>query len=110
MIELQFREYKYIHEIGSKSELILYWAHNTAAIIFKEANLLLSSQKWIANEIFMTGIIVRGDHSQDSFRFAMKIVFIIKYGKLHARISNVVYILYKNDNGIILEETIIEKP
>ena len=32
IIVSQFGEYKYIHEIGSKPELILYWIHDSTTI------------------------------------------------------------------------------
>ena len=35
MIVPQFGEYKYIHEIGSKPELILYWVRDSVAIFKK---------------------------------------------------------------------------
>ena len=36
MIVTQFGEYKYIYEIGSKSELILYWVRDSIAIFMKK--------------------------------------------------------------------------
>ena len=63
----------------------------------------------IINEISRSDVIVGGDHGQGVFRFPMKMLFIMKCGKSHVRISNVTYILYKKDNGLIPKDSIIEK-
>ena len=45
MIVPQFGEYKYLHEIGSKPELILYWVCDFVTIFKKEITLLINSNK-----------------------------------------------------------------
>ena len=45
MIIPRFEEYKYIHEIGSKLELILYWIRDYIAIFKKEISLLIKSNQ-----------------------------------------------------------------
>ena len=41
MIVPRFGEYKYIHEVGSKAELILYWIRDSTVIFKKEISLLV---------------------------------------------------------------------
>ena len=40
MIVPQFGEYKYVHEVGSKPEFILYWIRDSTAMFKKETSLL----------------------------------------------------------------------
>ena len=55
-----------------------------------------------------TDIVVGGDHGQGSFRFPMKILYIMNNGNIHESIQPVGYILCKKDNRIILNNTIIK--
>ena len=48
-------------------------------------------------------IVVGGDHGQRAFRFPMKILYVMNYGKRHEIIHRVGYILCKKYNDIILE-------
>ena len=40
LIVLQFGEYKHIHEIGSKPEVILYWVRDYVAISKKDIRII----------------------------------------------------------------------
>ena len=53
-------------------------------------------------------IVVGGDHGQWAFRFPMKILYIMNNVNRHESIQPVDCILCKNDNGIILRNTIIK--
>ena len=53
-------------------------------------------------------IVVGGDHGQGVFRIPMKILYIMNNGTRHESIQPVCYILCKEDNGIILKNTIIK--
>ena len=53
-------------------------------------------------------IIVGGDHGQGTFRFPMKILYIMNNGNRHESSQPVGYILCKKDNGIILKNVIIK--
>ena len=48
-------------------------------------------------------IVVGGDHGQGAFRFTMKILYVMNYGKRHESIQRVGHILCKKYNDIILE-------
>ena len=39
----QFGEYTYVHEVGNKPELILYWVCESVPIFKKESTLLINS-------------------------------------------------------------------
>ena len=62
-----FGENKYIYEIRSKPEFILY--------------LLIKSNQLKVAEISRIDVIVGGDHGQGAFRFLIKILFVIKSEK-----------------------------
>ena len=47
MIAPQFDEYEYVHEVGSKQELLLYWVRDSVAIFKKETTLLINSNRLI---------------------------------------------------------------
>ena len=83
----QFGEYKYIHEIGSKPELILYWIRDSVAMFKKKISLLINSNQIKINEISKVGVIVGGDHDQDAFRYPIKLLFVMKSEKiLHVQV------------------------
>ena len=109
MIVPPFGEYKYIYEIGSKPELILYWVRNSTTIFKNEIRLLIKCNLINIDDISRIDIIIGGDHGQCAFRFPMKLLFIMKSSKNVERESSVVYILYKKDNGDIFKNTIIDK-
>ena len=50
-----------------------------------------------------TDIVVGGDHGQWSFRFPVKILYIMNDDTRHESIQPVRYMLYKKDNGIIFK-------
>ena len=77
----KFGEYKYIHEIGSKPELILYSVRYSVAIFKKEITLLIKSNILKVNDISRIDVIVGGDHGQDAFRFQVKLLFVMKSEK-----------------------------
>ena len=109
MIVPQFGEYKCIHEIGSKPELVLYWVQDVTTIFKKEISLLIKCNLININDISRIDVTVGGYHGQGAFRFPMKLLFIIKSAKNVERESSVVYILCKQDNGDILKNTIVNK-
>ena len=78
MIVPPFGEYKYIYEIGSKPELILYWFRDSVAIFKKEITLLINPNQLKINEISRVDVIVGGHHGQCAFRFPMKLLFVMK--------------------------------
>ena len=78
IISPQSREYKYIHEISSKPDLILYWVRDSVAIFKKEISLLINSIHLTVNEVSRIDVIDGGDHGQGAFRFPMKLLFVIK--------------------------------
>ena len=108
MILPKFGEYNHYHEIGSKTENILFWVRDTVAVFKKETELPIESGDIDISDISRIDIVVGGDHGQGAFRFSMKILYTINNGNIHESIQSVGYILYKKDNGIILKNTIIE--
>ena len=75
MIVPQFEEYKHIHKISNKPDLILYYIRDSVTIFKKEISLLLKSNQLKVNEIFRIDVIIGGDHGQCDFRFPMKLYF-----------------------------------
>ena len=68
MIIPQFRKYKYIHEIGSRPGLFLYWIRDSVAIFKKEISLFINCNQLIFNERSWIDVIVSGYHRQGVFR------------------------------------------
>ena len=75
----------------------------------KEISLLIKCNLIIIDEISKIDIIVGSDHGQGTFRFPMKLLFIMKSYKNIVRESSVVYILCKKGNGDVLKNTITDK-
>ena len=109
MIVPQFGEYKYIHVVGSKPELILYWIRDFTAIFKKEVSLLVKSNLLKLDNISKIDVVIGGDRGQGTLRFPMKLLFVMKSSKNVERESSVAYILFKKDNGEILKNTIMNK-
>ena len=107
MIVPQFGIYKYIHEVGSKPELILYWIRDSTVIFKKEICLLVKPNLLNLDDISRINVIMEGDHGQGAFRFPIKLLFVMKSWKNVERESSGAYILCKKDNGEILKNTII---
>ena len=99
MILPKFGGYNYYHEIGSKTENILFWVRDTVAIFKKETELPIESGDIDISDISRMDIVVGSDHGQGAFRFPMKIVYIMNNEKRHESIQPVGYILCKKDNG-----------
>ena len=59
----KFGEYKYIHEVGSKPELILYWVHNFTTIFRKQISLLVNSNILNLDDLSRIDVVIYGDHS-----------------------------------------------
>ena len=93
MIVSEFGEYKYIHEIGNKPELIVYWVCDSVEMFKKEISLLINSNQLKINEISKIDVIVGDDHDRGAFRFLMKLLFVMKSEKHAKRTSSVDYIL-----------------
>ena len=81
MIAPQFDNYKYVHEVGSKPELILYLVRDFIAIFNKGITLLIKSNQLIVNKISSIGVILGSDHGQGVLRFPMKLLFVMKSEK-----------------------------
>ena len=64
MIVSQFEEYKYIHELGSKPKLMLYWVRDSVALFKKGIGLLIKSNHLKVDEISRIDVIVDGGHGQ----------------------------------------------
>ena len=109
MIVPQFGEYKYIHETGSKPEMILYWVRDSTIIFKKQISLLIKYNLIIIDDTSRIDVVVGGDPGQGAFRFPMKLLFIMKSSKNIERESSVAYFLCKKYNGDILKNTIIDK-
>ena len=105
MILPKFGEYKYYNEIGSKPEHILFQIRDTVTIFKKETQLLIESDIDIIDII---GMVVGGNHGKRAFRFPMKILYIMNNEKRHESIQPKGYILCKQNNGLILKNTIIK--
>ena len=88
---------------GTKPEHILFWVRDTVAIFKKETQMLIESGYIDILNINRIDIVIGGDHDQGSFRFPMKILYIMNDGTRHESIQPVGYILCKKDNGIILK-------
>ena len=78
MIVPQFGEHKYIHEVGSKHELMLYWIRGSTATFKKEINLSVKSNLLNLDDISRIDVIIGGDYGQGTFRFPMKLLFVRK--------------------------------
>ena len=79
LIVPQFGEYKYIHEVGSKPEVILYWIRGSTAIFKKEISLLVKSNMLNFDDISRIDVVIGGDdNGQGAFRFPMKLLYIMK--------------------------------
>ena len=72
-------------------------------------SLLIKCNLIIIDDISRIDFIVGGDHGQGAFRFPMKLLVIMKSSKNIERESSVAYILWKKDNGDILNNIIIDK-
>ena len=81
MIAPQFDNYKYVHEVGSKPELILYLVRDFIAIFNKGITSLIKSNQLIVNKISSIGVILGSDHGQGVLRFPMKLLFVMKSEK-----------------------------
>ena len=77
MIVPQFGEHKYIHEVGSKHELMLYWIRGSTATFKKEINLSVKSNLLNLDDISRIDVIIGGDYGQGTFRFPMKLLFVL---------------------------------
>ena len=66
------------------------------AVYKKERLLLIDSSTIDIYEINRINIVVGGGHGQGTFRFPMKILYIMNNGKRHENIQPVGYILLKN--------------
>ena len=108
MVLLKFGEYNYYHEIGSKPEHILFWIRDIVAIFKKEIQLLIESCDINLSGIDIIDIVIGGDHGQGSFRFQMKILYIMNNEKIHESTLPVGCISCKKYNGLILKNTIIK--
>ena len=109
MVFPKFGEYKYNNmEKGRKPEHIFFWVRDTVAVFKKEAQLLIESGDIDISNINRMNIVFGGDHDQGTFRFPMKILYIMNNGNRHESIQPVGYILCKKDNGIILKNIIIK--
>ena len=95
MIASLVDEYKDVNEVGSKLELILYWVRDYVAIFKKESILLINLNQLIVNEISRIDIIIGGYHGQGTFRFPIKLFFVVKSEKIVEHISSIVCILCK---------------
>ena len=102
MIVPQFGKYKYIHEVGSKAELILYWIRDSTAIFKIEISLLVKSNILNLDDISRIDVIIGGDHGQGVL---IKFLFVMKSSRNVERESSVAYILCKKDSGEILKNT-----
>ena len=60
-------------------------------------------------DILRIDVVIGGDHGQGTFKFPIKLLFVMKSSKNVERESSVAYILCKKDNGEILENTTINK-
>ena len=100
MIVLQLGEYEYIHEIVSKRELILYMIRDYVAIFKKEISLLITPNQLKVDEIFRIDEIVGGDHGQGTFRFPIKLLFVIKSEKMLNK-QVVLLIFYANNIMVV---------
>ena len=100
MVVPQFGEYKYIHEVGSKPEVILYWIRYFTAILKKEICILGKSSMLNGDNLLKIDVVIGGDHGQGTFRFP--------YSKNIECESSVTYTLCKKDNGEIIQYTIIK--
>ena len=109
MIVPHFGEYTYIHEVGSKPELILYWIRDFTAIFKKEISLLVKYNILNLGDLSRIDVAIGGDHGQGAFRSPMKLLFVMTSSKNFERESRVAYILSKQNNGEILKNTIINK-
>ena len=103
MILPKFGEYKYYHEIGSKSEHILFWVHDIVAVFKKGTPIFIESGDINVFNIERIDIVIGGIHNQGSFRLPMKVLYIMNNRKRDESIQPVSYILFKKDNGIILK-------
>ena len=81
MIAPQFGEYKYTHETSTKLESILYWVRDSTAIFKKEISLLIKCKLITIDDVSRIDVVVGGDHSKGTFRFPMKLLFIMKSSK-----------------------------
>ena len=108
MILPKFDEYKYYNEIGSKPKDFLFWICDAVAAFKKETQLLFESSYMNLSDIDRIDVVVGGDHGQGSFRFLMKILYIMNNEERHESIQPVGCILCKKDNGLILKNTIIK--
>ena len=81
IISSQFGEYKYTHETGTKPESILYWVRDSTAIFKKEISLWIKFNLTINDDVSRTDVVVGGDHGQGTFRFPMKLLFVMKFAK-----------------------------
>ena len=77
MILPKFGECKYYHEIGSKSEHILFWINDTVAVFKKDTQLLIEYGDIHLSDIDRIDIVLGSDHSEGAFRFPMKILYIM---------------------------------
>ena len=80
----------------------------TVALFKKETQLSIESGDTDIYNVDRTDIVVGGDHGQGSFRFPMKILYIMNNGNIHESIQPVGYILCKKVNGIILKNIMIK--
>ena len=108
MIIPKFGEYNYYHKAGTKPELILFWVRDPVSVFKKKTQLLIDSGNIDICDINRIDIVVGGDHGQGTFQFPMKILYTMNNGKRHESIQLMGCILCKNDNGIILKNTIIK--
>ena len=103
MLLPKFGEYKYYNGIGSKPEHISLWIRDAVAVFKKKTQLLIESSDINLSDIDRIDIVVGGDHGQGTFRFPMKILYILNNEKIYESIQHVGYILHKKDIGLILE-------
>ena len=81
MIVPQFGEYKYIHEVGSKPELIIYWIRDSTAMFKKEISLFVKSNIWNLDNLSRIDVEIGGDHGQGVYRFPMKLFLLTFFVK-----------------------------
>ena len=102
MVLPTFGDYDYYHEARSKPEIILFWTRDIVTVYRKETQVLINYGDIDINKMDCVDLVVDGDYWQGFSCFSMKILYIMNNGKSHENIQHVGYILYKEDNSIIL--------
>ena len=112
-VQPTFGQYDYISVDGHKPEEIPFWTKNPTEVFILQLKNMLSQTKFSDKQIKLSDIeridiITGGDHGAGAFRCPICIVLKFTDGTYVQTECSIAHIQCKKDNGVVLENTIID--